>query len=413
MIWGGTVGAQTQWQKYSGNPILVKSNPIYEFYAIGQPTCLVVNDTFKMWYCGAGIDHRARVLHAYSTNGTTWTKYGGGTPVIDVGGAGSWDSHWLDTPEILQDPGGFKLYYFGNTSDTVQTSQGIGLATSTNGINWQKHANNPVFSKGDSLAWDGFWIESPAVLLAGDTFRMWYSGAARDWKIRIGYATSTDGVFWTKHPANPVIDLGLPGTWEDYMVAVASVVSNGSRYEMWYCGVSAADLSNGVIDTPRVGYAYSANGLIWTKYSGNPVLSMVDPPRDTLGPWAPSVVSYGGGYRMWYETGVGFGYATAPTSIESDPAWGHRVDLAIAPSLGLRHARIIYSIAKAGRVTICIFDTRGCLVRRLIEHEARAGRHVLTWNGRNDHGRPVSSGVYFCALQGNETATAKKFVILR
>jgi hypothetical protein len=38
------------WTKYGANPVFKKSNPFTETYAVGQPSCLFENDTFKMWY---------------------------------------------------------------------------------------------------------------------------------------------------------------------------------------------------------------------------------------------------------------------------------------------------------------------------------------------------------------------------
>ena len=60
-ICGGIVSttfAQTEWEKYQNNPVLVKDGSIpgcWQWAAIGQPTCLYENDTIKMWYAAAGI----------------------------------------------------------------------------------------------------------------------------------------------------------------------------------------------------------------------------------------------------------------------------------------------------------------------------------------------------------------------
>jgi hypothetical protein len=55
----------------------------------------------------------------------------------------------------------------------------------------------------------------------------------------------------------------------------------------------------------------------------------------------------------------------------------------------------------AGLVTLAIFDVSGRRVRVLEQGELEAGRYTRTWQGRDDTGRAVASGVYFYKLSGN------------
>ena len=66
---------------------------------------------------------------------------------------------------------------------------------------------------------------------------MFYSGGV--WfKWDIGYATSTDKITWTKDPYNPVLEKGAQGSWDDYFVAVYTVLIDtvDSLHTMWYGG---------------------------------------------------------------------------------------------------------------------------------------------------------------------------------
>jgi hypothetical protein len=54
--------------------------------------------------------------------------------------------------------------------------------------------------------------------------------------------------------------------------------------------------------------------------------------------------------------------------------------------------------AGGARVELAIFDARGCRVRTLIEGALPAGRHSLRWDGRDDAGRTLATGTYFCRL---------------
>ena len=424
VIFPGHLFGQTEWEKYQNNPVMVKDTTLagtWEWAGIGQPTCLVENDTFKMWYVAAGVPtlddttYRGRISYAYSLDGINWVKHG--PAVLDVGLPGEWDSEWLDTPGILRDQTGYKLYYFGNSvwrEEPRPVHSAIGLATSTDGINWQRCEINPVLEKGDSLNWDGVWVESPAVLYDNDEdiYKMWYTGAAFDWKIRIGYATSPDGKIWTKHHQNPVVDVGDSGSWDDLWAAVPAVRKLGNLYQMWYSGVSVADL----FDTVRVGYAYSLNGIDWTRHPGNPVLSASDPPVDSSGPWAPDVVFNGTEYKMWYEAAGGLFLATSSPSssieqIYTSPQGFHLWQN--YPNPFNPETMIWYQLPHAAEVEISILNLQGQKVATLMKDYRKAGFHKTIWNGTDKSGKPVASGVYFYQLKAGDSVEIKKMMLLR
>jgi len=60
---------------------------------------------------------------------------------------------------------------------------------------------------------------------------------------------------------------------------------------------------------------------------------------------------------------------------------------------------VSFDLAREGRVQLLIFDTRGRLVRRLLNETRDAGRHELVWDGRTDAGAPLASGVYRLQLR--------------
>jgi hypothetical protein len=60
-----------------------------------------------------------------------------------------------------------------------------------------------------------------------------------------------------------------------------------------------------------------------------------------------------------------------------------------------------------------IFDLTGQQVRLLLEGTAEAGHHSVSWDGRNDAGHPVASGVYFYALQIGDFRAVCRMLLLR
>ena len=77
------------------------------------------------------------------------------------------------------------------------------------------------------------------------------------------------------------------------------------------------------------------------------------------------------------------------------------------------HTSIAYLIPKAGPVTLGIYDARGKLVRTLVDGVQSHGEHVETWDGMNDDGASVASGVYYVRLQSNGRVKTQKAVLLR
>jgi predicted GH43/DUF377 family glycosyl hydrolase len=109
---------------------------------------------------------------------------------------------------VIKDSVGYKMYYTGYKSSTDKRA--IGLALSSDGITWQKYSNNPILEGASILiAWDRD-IEYPNVYFDGTKYWMWYSGSDRT-KSQTGLATSIDGIHWEKSVSNPVLKNGPSG----------------------------------------------------------------------------------------------------------------------------------------------------------------------------------------------------------
>jgi len=65
------------------------------------------------------------------------------------------------------------------------------------------------------------------------------------------------------------------------------------------------------------------------------------------------------------------------------------------------------------RVRLEIFDVQGKMIRTLVDRQMDGGRHTLHWNGTNDSGSSVSSGVYLYRLVCGKRALTRKLVMMR
>jgi hypothetical protein len=74
---------------------------------------------------------------------------------------------------------------------------------------------------------------------------------------------------------------------------------------------------------------------------------------------------------------------------------------------------IAYSLKERGPVSLKVYNVNGELVKTLLNGEHAAGADVQTWDGHNDAGQPVSSGVYFYKLVTNNFSQTKKMVLLK
>ncbi len=74
---------------------------------------------------------------------------------------------------------------------------------------------------------------------------------------------------------------------------------------------------------------------------------------------------------------------------------------------------IQFDLADAGRVELQVFDARGKLVATLVSGEQSAGRQLVDWDGTDNRGRQVSSGIYFYKLSTNDFTRTRKMVLLK
>ncbi|MFH1865340.1 MAG: FlgD immunoglobulin-like domain containing protein [Candidatus Eisenbacteria bacterium] len=67
----------------------------------------------------------------------------------------------------------------------------------------------------------------------------------------------------------------------------------------------------------------------------------------------------------------------------------------------------------AGRVTLTVHNVNGQVVRTLVDEELPAGPALAVWNGTDDSGRSLASGVYFARLVSNEQSAFRKMTLLK
>lgn len=159
-------------------------------------------------------------------------------PLLDVGAGGSWEDEHLAWPCLVRGPTGvLHLYYAGNDGSQWK----IGLARSfDNGETFTKYASNPILS------------------------------AAAGWE-----STTAANVLWPR------------------VIYDTEESDSNKVWKMWYGG--------GQYSAGGVGYAYSPDGITWTKYASNPVLTPgTSGAWDDAGVYPQIVTRLGDTFNLFY-----------------------------------------------------------------------------------------------------------------
>jgi len=74
---------------------------------------------------------------------------------------------------------------------------------------------------------------------------------------------------------------------------------------------------------------------------------------------------------------------------------------------------VSYGLPERGHARLSVYNVSGRLVKVLADGVEDAGYHRVTWDGRDDRGVEVSSGVYFCRMEAAEFTASAKMVLLK
>lgn len=268
----------------SGSPTIPGD---WDSSSVSAPRVIRDNGTYRMWYDGSSVQNPGwgwGIGRAESTDGIEWLKEDD-NPLLVAGDSGEWDSQYRGQVAILKEASGYKMWYAGSDGGARQ----VGYATSTDGVNWETHAGNPVLATGSPGSWDDTITSGPAIIKDGGLYKMWYHGCNSNYTAcSIGYATSPNGVDWTKYANNPVL-IGSADSWDSAILTSPAVIKNGNTYLMWYTGLG-----------PEIGLATSPDGIQWTNYPGNPVISESWDGRKVA---QSNVLLEDSIYKMWFRAG--------------------------------------------------------------------------------------------------------------
>jgi predicted GH43/DUF377 family glycosyl hydrolase len=297
------------WQRHPDNPVLnlgMNNRPIR-----------LDDNTIRMFFGRPGKTGGIFYFDVDPANPAV-LKNGPIGPLLSPGPDGTYDDDWLICPEPVKiTETHWRMYYSAKRKGAFFGGVwSLACADSHDGgKTWTKHDGNPIMTVTQDN-WESGAVGFPSVEKDESGWRMWYLGTDQKGNAlkQVGYATSTDGLKWLRHQANPVLPVDPDNHWEKQAIAVARVIRDGRLCRAWYCSYPQND-------TYAVGFAESVDGIHWTRSPHNPILKPGGAGWDSKMKAYPGVVRVGDRYFMWYS---GNGYHSAIGLATADVPRGKR-----------------------------------------------------------------------------------------
>ena len=244
-------GTLSNWIDFINNPVYTIEDSPFNPSAVVEGVIIKDGSIFKMWYNNVFSSAVGKVGYSHSVDGINWIS--SNSYSLLPGENDSWDNYSVGVGFVLKEENNYLMYYSGNSQ--AYSYWHIGLATSTDGINWVKH-QGPVLM-GDSNEQQ---LIPNTVLKVNNQYLMYYTFRnPNNYHFHnIGMAVSSDGINWVKNSNNPIIT--ATQNWEGSGIYYPSVIYENNLFKMVYMNTTAN----------AFGIATSSDGFNWTKNNSNP-----------------------------------------------------------------------------------------------------------------------------------------------
>lgn len=265
------------WHKYSNNPIIPGSDGNSYF----DPFVRKIDDTYYM-IVSRRRDHT--LVRLESKDGIVWQNE---LVILESDSESIWETRVNRGCFIVKD-GTWFLWYTGQN----RSCSCIGMAISTNGVNFERVSSNPVLSS--EKAYEGNAVMNPCVLWdeQDQIYRMWYAAGENYEPDVIAYAESKDGVSWERK-FSPTLVANKSKKYQFYKVGACDVVAYEGGYIMAYIAYQNLDVT-------RICIATSKDGLLWKEDSNNPLVGPGGQGWDGHAVYKPSICFDRGRIIIWY-----------------------------------------------------------------------------------------------------------------
>lgn len=305
-----------KWQRDAVNPILPPGGGWFDAKRCMNPFVVEREGKYWLFYSGGDTKGNQRICVATAPvhNIYEWERKG---PLFDLGSKGAFDDKWCVLPCVHFIKGKWHLYYTGQSTEGkgLQAFKGIGLATSSDFLHWEKTSDQPV------LTGDGFpeWADNKGIAGGGKIieipqpdgrilYRMHYTLATGtpskdllvDQAKQSVIAHSFDGINWIDKRV--VMRPRPEATYENAATIALNVWKTKKQWRAIYAGIGTRFGAYSICE------AVSSDGLSWER--GKPDENLSLPPGSKE--WEkemteyPHIVHEGENLRLFY-CGNGYG----------------------------------------------------------------------------------------------------------
>lgn len=198
-------------------------------------------------------------------------------PIFTGTGANTWDEKIRERGFILKEDDGYHMWYTGYREETKSTAgMALGYATSADGINWTRYEGNPIFTEN--------WVEDMMVVKHDSLYYMFAEG-----RNDVAHMlTSRDKIRWRDHGSLQIKQKnGEPLTPGPY--GTPCVYIEG---DVWHLFYERDDLG--------IWHATSTDVKTWTNQQDEPVIKMGPEEYDKFGVAMNQVIRHGDNYYAYY-----------------------------------------------------------------------------------------------------------------
>jgi hypothetical protein len=282
-------------------------HPLMRTHAAVPTAEHVGGDIYRVYFCARDEQSRARTFSlVLDLNRPLQPLDVSEEPLFDLGELGAFDDSGAMLTWITDAPDGSQYYYYSgwNLGITVPFRNALGVALARNGRIVKRYPG-PVIDRNLN---EPHFVGNIAVLHERGTYRGWYLSCVR-WepaqprpihRYHIKYATSADGLNWQR---DGVVAIDFAGPHE-VAIARPTILRDPDCYKMWYCYRG---------ERYRIGYAESADGIVWTRMDDTVAFSGPRSAWDDASTAYPHVFDHGGTRFMLYNGNdygrTGFGLA--------------------------------------------------------------------------------------------------------
>ena len=175
------------------------------------PAAIALGGKVHLFYQTYGNGTNDAICHAISDDGLHFTR-DPSNPIFHP--TGKWTAGRAIDAEVF--PFGDELRLLFATRDPTMSTQMLGAASAPlhshfSRATWKQLRDGPILKP--ELPWEKKCIEAPSVLRRGDTIYLFYAGGYNNEPQQIGVATSRDGLTWQRRSDQPFLANGAPGDW--------------------------------------------------------------------------------------------------------------------------------------------------------------------------------------------------------